>query len=223
MRWNRSLGVRLNNTTLMSHLARSLIQAHASTFPATKLFTQSYPFPSLGIILDIKMPTSLEARLQRLQLAGAQPLVKDGNNGSDIPYYEQEIIDHRNQQEAAAEEFRQRQNPTKSVTSKLSNHMPKQTSQLVKDQDHVPGSDPNKPLFLPQGVFAGGLSATKLEDQEDEMKNPGPVSSSQDLVGRYCVWSAVTKFPYKYMQDPNSAVSGMFFAGGKIFSRNWNM
>jgi hypothetical protein len=43
------------------------------------------------------------------------------------------------------------------------------------------------------------------------------------LIGRYCPLMLVTKFCYKYMDDPNDRVSRHFFASGKIWNRTWKM
>jgi hypothetical protein len=43
------------------------------------------------------------------------------------------------------------------------------------------------------------------------------------LIGRYCPLALVTKFCYKYMDDPNDRVSRHFFASGKIWNRTWDM
>ena len=43
------------------------------------------------------------------------------------------------------------------------------------------------------------------------------------LVGRFCPFTLVTKFCYKYMDDPNDRVSKRFFASGKIWNRTWDM
>lgn len=43
------------------------------------------------------------------------------------------------------------------------------------------------------------------------------------LIGRFCLFSLVTKFCYKYMDDPNDRVSKHFFASGKIWNRTWDM
>lgn len=167
-----------------------------------------------------------QERLARLRSSAAQPSASE--NDASLPYWEQEIINHRREQEANAEEYRRRHNPSQPVKSaKTSHHTTIKTNVSVSSRaqtsDHVPGTDPSQVLFLPKGVFSGGLSATNLEEQQVEMPDPEPASSSQDLVGRYCVWSVLTKFPYKYMQDPNGAVSAKFFAGGQIFARNWEM
>jgi hypothetical protein len=43
------------------------------------------------------------------------------------------------------------------------------------------------------------------------------------LIGRFCPLMLVTKFCYKYMDDPNDRVSRHFFASGKIWNRTWKM
>jgi hypothetical protein len=43
------------------------------------------------------------------------------------------------------------------------------------------------------------------------------------LFGRFCALSLVTKFCYKYMDDPGDRVSKRFFASGKIWNRPWDM
>ncbi|KAK5084682.1 hypothetical protein LTR05_005760 [Lithohypha guttulata] len=88
--------------------------------------------------------------------------------------------------------------------------------------DHIPGTDPEAMVFVPGGIWSGGLAATKL-DTEPNHENIEPASSSPDCIGRFCVFNLVTKFPYKYLQDPGNRVSKHFFAGGQIYQRNWNL
>lgn len=48
-------------------------------------------------------------------------------------------------------------------------------------------------------------------------------SDDRPLLARFCPLTLVTKFCYKYMDDPDSRVSKRFFASGKIWTRTWEM
>lgn len=86
----------------------------------------------------------------------------------------------------------------------------------------IPGTNPNAAAFVPFGISKGGLSATTL-DQDDDDYHVEPSSSNTSLIGRFCLFNLVVRFPYKYMQDPDSAVSREFFAAEKVYERNWDM
>lgn len=67
--------------------------------------------------------------------------------------------------------------------------------------------------------------ATTKSNANDE-KDDGVSKADRDghpLVGRFCPLMLVTKFCYKYMDDPNDRVSRHFFASGKIWNRTWDM
>ncbi len=70
-----------------------------------------------------------------------------------------------------------------------------------------------------------GSHAITQSDANDE-KDDGVSKADRDgnpLVGRFCPLPLVTKFCYKYMDDPNDRISRHFFASGKIWSRTWDM
>lgn len=50
-----------------------------------------------------------------------------------------------------------------------------------------------------------------------------PVSSSTELVGRFCLFNQVVKFNRQYMDDSDDRVRQEFFAGKQIYARNWDM
>jgi hypothetical protein len=66
-------------------------------------------------------------------------------------------------------------------------------------------------------------SATIESDQglDDGLSNID--GDGNRLIGRFCPFMPVTKFCYKYMDDPNDRVSKHFFAAGKIWNRKWDM
>ncbi len=69
------------------------------------------------------------------------------------------------------------------------------------------------------------IYATTKSDANDE-KDDGVSETDRDghpLVGRFCPLPLVTKFCYKYMDDPNDRVSRHFFASGRIWNRTWDM
>lgn len=76
-------------------------------------------------------------------------------------------------------------------------------------------------LYLPEGRLPGGTPANNMDEGHEKLSEP--VSSSKELIGRFCIFTLVTKFPYKFMHDPNSRVSRRFFASEQVFKRNWNM
>jgi hypothetical protein len=67
---------------------------------------------------------------------------------------------------------------------------------------------------------------SKARNERIEEKDDGIPTADEDgnpLIGRFCPFSLVTKFCYKYMNDPNDRVSKHFFASGKIWERTWTM
>lgn len=65
-----------------------------------------------------------------------------------------------------------------------------------------------------------------VNDEVDLEKDDGFSKSDKDghpFIGRFCLFALVTKFCYKYMDDPNDRVSKHFFASGKIWNRTWDM
>lgn len=84
-----------------------------------------------------------------------------------------------------------------------------------------PEEEPGEIVYLPRGVRSGGKETVK-DDVTDEEYNE-PASSSTECIGRFCIFSLVVKFPYKYMRDPNSRVSQRFFSRKKVYERNWKM
>lgn len=93
---------------------------------------------------------------------------------------------------------------------------------IQQRQGHIPGTNPNTVAFVPFGVSKGGLSATTI-DQSDDGYHVEPASSNTQLLGRFCLFNLVVKFPYKYMQDPSGEVSQEFFAAEKVYNRKWDM
>lgn len=89
-------------------------------------------------------------------------------------------------------------------------------------QEHIPGTKQDELVYVPGGIWSGGLAATQI-DTKDDSRNKEPKSASNELVGRYCHFMLLTKYPYKYLQDPDDRVSQRFFAAEKVYQRNWTM
>lgn len=64
-------------------------------------------------------------------------------------------------------------------------------------QGHLSGTGPDAVVFVPTGLWRGGLSATKTDLQDEH--EPEPPSSSTQCTGQFCVFPLVLKFPYKFM------------------------
>lgn len=83
---------------------------------------------------------------------------------------------------------------------------------------------PEEIMYLPNGRRSKDVSTTEptAEDKYSELISE-PASSSHEIHGRFCTFSQVVKFPYRFMHDPEDRVSRRFFAGGKIYQRNWDL
>ncbi len=79
----------------------------------------------------------------------------------------------------------------------------------------------------PKAKIGSNSSTNATAKTEANSGNDDGVSDvdrdGQPLVGRFCPLMLVTKFCYKYMDDPNDRVSKHFFASGKIWNRIWDM
>jgi hypothetical protein len=59
------------------------------------------------------------------------------------------------------------------------------------------------------------------ESGDNDVSNLG--NDGIRLIGKYCPFLLVTRFCYKYMNDPKDLVSKQFFAAGKIWNRSWHL
>jgi len=181
------------------------------------------------------MATSAQDRLNKLLPTRSKA---PKNNTNDLHFSERELLEYKQRQQKAAEppseqanqhdgssaeedDFAQAQAPVKPNLTP-NNNLPRGRSILQSQQGHVPGLEPDQVVFLPRGVWRGGLPATRTEDDGNE-SDCEPISSSNEPISRFCIWSLVAKFPYKYMQDPGSKVSRRFFASEKIYGRGWHV
>ena len=62
-------------------------------------------------------------------------------------------------------------------------------------------------------------------DLTTNIDNERPVEDKNGnaLIGLFCPFALVAKFPYKYMVDTNDTVSRHFFANNKFYDRTWDM
>lgn len=97
-----------------------------------------------------------------------------------------------------------------------------QSSQQPKGQQDT--LLPEKVIYLPNGRRPKNFSPNEptADDNDSELISE-PASSSHEIHGRFCVFSQVVKFPYRYMHDPEDRVSRRFFASEKIYQRNWDL
>lgn len=90
------------------------------------------------------------------------------------------------------------------------------------DDTRVECADPLVPIkSLPEGKKSSRTTKSNTEPSSNDDFDHD--DAGQRLVGRFCPFSLVTKFPYKYMQDGNDRVSKRYFAGGKIYLRTWDL
>lgn len=185
---------------------------------------------------EIKMASQAQARFDKLFQNKSKPAkpTKDGPG-----FAERELAEYKRRQQELGKARHQPDHdedtdqpsdkeqasvpavkqPTRPI--KPSHRYPK-SSGPGRQPDHIPGTDPEAMVFVPGGIWSGGLAATKL-DTEPNHEDIEPASSSPDCIGCFCVFNLVTKFPYKYLQDPGDRVSKHFFAGGQIYQRNWDL
>lgn len=158
---------------------------------------------------------SMEGRLNRVLMQKAQPLTQD--NGNELAFWEQELIDSRQQDCPRAPPEADSENEESLPPAKKS-HSSRQPPVLI------PGTAPDEIVYSSKGRRSGGVFPNSLDDEDDGYGSDAePVSSSKELVGQFCVFSQVVKFPYKYMQDPESRVSRRFFASEQIYERGWDV
>lgn len=173
------------------------------------------------------MDTPMQMRLNRMGLGTRKPLASQTQGPQSIPRWQQELDDYKRNQETLSMPLIPANDAEQmlSVTSKSkdNNMSAGRGSNTRRGRSHVPGSGPDEILFLPKGLVGGGPSDAQLEEEEEYESDKEPESSSVDLVGTFCLFSQVIKFPYKYMQDPEDGVSQSFFARGKAFERNWKL
>ena len=78
--------------------------------------------------------------------------------------------------------------------------------------------------YIPKGKSFNPLE--EMQDEDSEFSSPRKRTSDNfgnPLTGRFCQFSLVRKFPYKYMVDSNDRVSRHFFANNKFFERTWDL
>ena len=182
------------------------------------------------------MATSAQDRLNKLLPQRSKPTNPDKNG---LSFYEQELLDYQNKQQKATGPLSRQPNVNQDEGSPaeeddfvlaqvqakpkvpLSNDPSRGRQNAQVQQGRVPDIDINQGV-LARGAWRDGLPATR-GDQDGDHHEAEPVSSSHERLGHFCIWSLVTKFPYKYMQDPDNKVSRRFFASEKIFERNWHV
>ncbi len=101
---------------------------------------------------------------------------------------------------------------------------PETTANVRKKTNNSSGYHFNKQPRVKARAKSGNV-VTSNSDANDG-KDDGLSSVDGDghpLVGKFCPLVLVTKFCYKYMDDPNDRVSRHFFASGKIWNRTWDM
>lgn len=62
-----------------------------------------------------------------------------------------------------------------------------------------------------------------VNDGDMKFKFPAADVDGNKATGHFCIFSLVSKFPYKYMKDPADQVSKRFFAANKFYAREWDM
>lgn len=77
-----------------------------------------------------------------------------------------------------------------------------------------------------QASKAAPLRGTHRSTANDDITDNHSINlddSIKPLSGRFCLFGLVTKFCYKYMDDPDDCISKKFFAAGKIWQREWDL
>lgn len=146
-----------------------------------------------------------------------------------LTFWEQELIenDRRRQLNFVAETATSSEKPqdrmivdeTRVQIKSQERPEPHPVAQSTAEPEDTASSDFDQIVYLPKGHRTAD---TDIDGEEYESDSE-PMSSSHELVGRFCLWSHVAKFVYKYMDDPQGHVSRQFFSKEKIFQRNWNM
>jgi len=181
------------------------------------------------------MSTSAQERLKKLLPNRPRPAKQNPN---DLHFSERELLEYRERQQKATEPPPNQVDQDVSSPAKEENDVEAQTTVKPKSepfsnvaqgpqdahnqQGRIPGTDSDHIVFLPRGIWRGGLPATPVND-DDQAQDSEATQSTHKPIGHFCIWSLVAKFPYKYMQDPDSKVSRRFFAAEKIFERNWQV
>jgi hypothetical protein len=94
----------------------------------------------------------------------------------------------------------------------------KPRTKTPKSSGHKNNNMPRARVRLQTGDFARGDADHHGDDGISTADKHG-----HPLLGRFCSLTLVTKFCYKYMDDPNDRVSKHFFAAGKVWNRRWDM
>lgn len=161
------------------------------------------------------------------QLFGTSRKSQAQKSGNELAFWEKELVESR-QEKAQTASPRTADDETGDLPSLEDDHIPFEVQQkspsVPQKPELIPGTEPDQIVYLPKGRQSGGVYASELDiNDEDYESDTEPISSSNELVGQFCIFSQVTKFVYKYMQDPESRVSRRFFSGAKIYERGWNM
>lgn len=158
---------------------------------------------------------SMQRRLLRILPNVVESTVSKPDD--DLAFWEKELIESRQPNRPAAP-------PETDDNHEDSTILVKQSHSSQEPADLIPGTTSDQIVYLSKGRRSGGTYPIELDDQNDSYDSDvEPVSSSNELVGQFCIFSQVVKFPYKYMQDPENRVSRRFFANEKIFERSWDM
>lgn len=176
-----------------------------------------------------EMSTSAQARLDRLFRNKPKPQVQNATDQQ--AFWEKELIGSQQQEQSdppiEAERLSIQQGRTQTLSQ--SEHT-SSSNQDTPDRSADPTNghafivEPTQAVYLPNGKNqwqppTAGLGNIQIDDGPEV--EPG--SSSTKLIGQFCIFSQVAKFPYKYMSDPGSIVSRRFFAAEKVYERNWKM
>lgn len=155
---------------------------------------------------------------------GVQKEVKTG-----LTFWEEELLenDRRRQMNFVAEPTtnnEETQNHTAKhetcIQSKSQERSePYPITQPSAEPEDTAGMNVGRIVYLPKGHY----SADADIDGDEYESDTEPMSSSHELVGRFCQWPFVAKFCYKYMDDEGGHVSKRFFSREQIFQRNWSM
>lgn len=159
----------------------------------------------------------MQQRLDRLLPIKAESPTPASTAHEDLSFWEKELLESRRQAAPL-------------ITPEIE-HETKRTQSLVqigpsshRPVDLIPGTTPNQIVYISKGRRKRDVHQSELEeDNDDDDSDSEPISSSHQLVGRFCIFSQVVKFPYKYMQDPEGHVSSRFFSSDKVYQRGWDL
>lgn len=104
-------------------------------------------------------------------------------------------------------------------------HIPTMKAESKPQETSTLGGHPDDKKQKPKAKSKASTNAAVRNEAGQEIDDglPNVDRDGHALVGRFCPLTLVTKFCYKYMDDPNDRVSRHFFASGKIWNRTWDM